>query len=214
MCIRVRLATGLRGSRIGVWSLGAVLSVVMGSAVPLRAEAPIDATDERDEPYVVEGEFVSTGVIERGEFLVRVTDCGACHTPMNPATGTPDMTRRLSGHPAEVVMSAPPRAVGRWSVFFSDTNTAYAGPWGISYATNLTPDVETGIGGWGEQLFVDTMKSGRHLGGEGRPFLPPMPGEAYRYLPEEDLRAMYAYLMTLPAIQNPVPEATPPAPAQ
>ena len=54
------------------------------------------------------------------------------------------------------------------------TNTAFAGPWGVSFTANLTPDKETGLGKWTEEMFIATMRTGRHQG-KGRPMLPPMP---------------------------------------
>jgi hypothetical protein len=52
--------------------------------------------------------------------------------------------------------------------------TAFVGPWGISYTANLTPDSATGIGAWSEAAFINTIRSGKHLG-NGRDILPPMP---------------------------------------
>ena len=58
------------------------------------------------------------------------------------------------------------------------TNTAWSGPWGVSFTANLTPDPETGLGRWTLRNFMDTIRSGRHMG-RGRPILPPMPWTAY-----------------------------------
>jgi hypothetical protein len=82
--------------------------------------------------------------------------------------------------------------------------------WGISYAANLTPDRETGLGAWTEQNFVDTMRTGRHMG-RGRPILPPMPWQMVKNLTDQDLKAVFAYLRTLPTVKNRVPQPTPPA---
>jgi hypothetical protein len=76
----------------------------------------------------------------------------------------------------------------------------------VSYAINLTPDEDTGIGTWTEQVFVNSLKTGRHMG-IGRPIMPPMPWQAYSRMTDEDLRAMYAYLRSVPAKTNKVPEA-------
>ena len=105
-------------------------------------------------------------------------------------------------------MSAPPRLEASWNWAGSATMTAFVGPWGISYAANLTPDKETGIGSWSRQDFVQTMKSGKHVG-VGRPILPPMPWQALASLPEKDLHAIYAYLMAQPPMKNRVPEYVP-----
>ena len=58
--------------------------------------------------------------------------------------------------------------------------------------------------------FVMTIRSGRHLG-RGRPILPPMPLQPIRNLTDDDLRAVFAYLQTLPPIVNDVPDPVLPA---
>jgi hypothetical protein len=92
------------------------------------------------------------------------------------------------------------------------TNTAWAGPWGVSFTANLTPDPETGLGRWTDQQFIDTMRSGRRMG-RGRELLPPMPWQSLTAATDQDLKAIFAYLQSLPAIKNQRPEPTPPAPA-
>ena len=79
----------------------------------------------------------------------------------------------------------------------------------MSYAINLTSDPETGIGKWRESEFVQAIKTGKHLG-VGRPILPPMPWPAYRNLSDADLKAMFAFLKTVPPIKNRAPDAAPP----
>jgi len=140
--------------------------------------------------------------VERGKYFVLVQDCNGCHTPFK--NGEPDMTRMLSGHPQDITITAAPKLPPGWAVSISDTNTAWSGPWGISFTTNLTPDRDTGIGGWTEDMFVKTIRNGKHLGG-GRGLLPPMPWKMYGNLTDADLKAVYAYLKTIPAIRNKVP---------
>jgi len=152
---------------------------------------------------------------KRGEYLVITGGCGDCHTPLKiGANGPePDASRLLSGHPEALVMPpAPKLPAGPWLVVVSATNTAWAGPWGVSFTANLTSDAETGIGRWTAKQFADTMRSGRHLG-VGRPVLPPMPIPAYRNFNDADLAAIYAYLQTVPAVRNRVPQPVPPAEA-
>jgi mono/diheme cytochrome c family protein len=146
---------------------------------------------------------------ERGRYLVTVLACNDCHTPfqLGPQGPEPDMSRMLSGHPEGMVLEPPAAVAGSpWVWFGAGTNTAFAGPWGISYATNLTPDEATGIGIWTAEIFEATMRSGRHWG-QSRPILPPMPWQAYSQLTDEDLHAIYAYLRTIPPIANRVPDA-------
>jgi hypothetical protein len=85
------------------------------------------------------------------------------------------------------------------------TNTAWSGPWGISFTANLTPDAETGLGKWTQQNFTQTIRTGRHMG-RGRPVLPPMPIPMYRNFTDGDLEAIFAYLQSIPAVKNRVPE--------
>ena len=149
---------------------------------------------------------------KRGEYLVTIGLCNDCHTPkkMGPKGPELDTTRLLAGHPAEMVMPPPPALQMPWLATMGATLTAFAGPWGTSYAANLTPDKETGLGNWTEQNFLDAIKTGRHMG-RGRPILPPMPWEMIRQAKPEDLKAIYAYLRTLPPVSNRVPDPTPPA---
>jgi hypothetical protein len=88
--------------------------------------------------------------------------------------------------------------------------TAWSGPWGTSFTANLTPDEETGLGAWTFEQFRDAIRTGRHQG-RGRPILPPMPWFAIKNLTDEDLRSVFAYLQSIPAIRNRVPEPIPPA---
>jgi hypothetical protein len=86
------------------------------------------------------------------------------------------------------------------------TNTAFAGPWGVSYSINLTPDTNTGMGIWTEEMFVRAMRTGRHMG-QSRPILPPMPWPAVAKMTDDDIKALYAYLRSIPPIENLVPDA-------
>jgi hypothetical protein len=149
--------------------------------------------------------------VERGRYLVMTIGCGDCHSPkvMGPNGPVEDQTRLLSGHPAETVLEAPPAPTGSWIASASSDLTAWAGPWGISYPFNLTPDENTGIGSWSEQTFVQAIKTGRHMG-VSRPILPPMPWHFYRNLTEEDLGSIYAFLRTIPPVHNRVPLPVPP----
>lgn len=146
--------------------------------------------------------------LERGKYLVTVLGCNDCHTPMmvGPNGAEPDMSRMLSGHPESLRMPPPPALPdGPWQIVAAGTNTAWSGPWGVSYTANLTPDAETGLGKWSFENFRDTIRSGRHLG-RGRAILPPMPIPMYRHLTDADLEAVYVFLQSIPAIRNQVPE--------
>jgi mono/diheme cytochrome c family protein len=149
--------------------------------------------------------------VERGRYLVTTSGCHDCHTPLKPGLDGPerDMDRMLSGHPETVTM--PPLRAPElpWEVVASATATAWQGPWGVSFTANLTPDPETGLGRWTLQTFKDTIRTGRHMG-RGRPVLPPMPIPMYKHFNDEDLSAIFAYLQSIPAVKNLVPEPLPP----
>lgn len=150
--------------------------------------------------------------VERGRYLVTTGLCNDCHTPwkMGGAGPEPDMSRMLSGHPQDFEVSAAPALAEPWVAAFSATNTAWAGPWGVSFTANLTPDEETGLGGWTEEQFIETLRTGRHLG-RGRALLPPMPVQWIGQMTDADLRAVFAYLRSIPAVKNRVPLPRPPA---
>lgn len=155
--------------------------------------------------------------VKRGEYLVRLGGCNDCHTPfkMGPNGPEPDQSRLLSGHPESLKMPPPPKlGNGPWVWAGAGTNTAFAGPWGVSYTANLTPDRLTGIGIWDEQMFFKTLRTGRHWG-VSRPILPPMPWQNIGQSTDEDLSAIYAYLRSVKPIRNQVPDAViaPPPPA-
>jgi mono/diheme cytochrome c family protein len=146
--------------------------------------------------------------VDRGKYLATIGGCNDCHTPMKMgAQGPePDMSRYLSGHPEDLTIEGGPQLAPPWMWAGSTTNTAFAGPWGVSYAINLTPDKDTGLGLWSEQVFVNALKTGRHMG-VGRPILPPMPWQAYSQMTDEDLKAVFAYLRSIEPRRNQAPEA-------
>ena len=141
--------------------------------------------------------------IERGRYLVTLGVCHDCHTPKG-ADGRPRLDRLLSGHPE----GEPPAPASPGVVTACLTGTCYTGPWGTSFARNLTPDNATGTGKWTESYFIKVLRTG--IRGNGEPLRPLMPWEWYRQLNDDDLKAIFAYLRTLPPISNAVPEDLPP----
>jgi cytochrome c553 len=189
--------------------------------VTLAALAAVCGGGQAGRPDAAAGETshaaTTADAAQRGRYLVDVAACGDCHTPwkMGANGPEPDASMYLAGHPATLKMPDPPKVSEPWMWAAAGTNTAFAGPWGVSYAINITSDEETGIGLWSEQVFVNTLKTGKHMG-VGRPILPPMPWQSYAKMTDDDLKALYAYLKTVPAKKNQAPEsvvAPPPAPA-
>jgi mono/diheme cytochrome c family protein len=122
--------------------------------------------------------------IARGAYLSIVGGCNDCHTP-GTLYGGPDTTRLLSG-----------------------SELGWTGAWGTTYARNLTPDVETGIGSWSEADIIKALKLGQRP--DGSPLLPPMPWPNYSRMTDEDLAALAAYLKSIPAVKHVAPQALAP----
>ncbi len=152
---------------------------------------------------------------KRGEQLVNEGRCNDCHTPTieTPEGLLVDNNRKLSGHPSDSVIPEIPNVdidSEEWMNFLSSLDsTVWAGEWGLSFSANLTPDPNTGIGKWNEEIFLDLMKSGRHVNLK-RGIKPPMPWQDYAKLSNKDLKAIFSYLSTLKPIYNPVPKPVPP----
>jgi hypothetical protein len=149
-------------------------------------------------------------LIKRGRYLTTIGGCNDCHSPkmMTPHGPEPDPTRLFSGHPQTEKL--PQFDNNKEWMHFNHGLTAFNGPWGVSYAANLTPD-DTGIGSWSFEQFKTAITKGKYKGLEGsRDLLPPMPWQMYRNFTEDDLLAVFTYLKSLPPVNNLVP--TPIAP--
>jgi hypothetical protein len=148
-------------------------------------------------------------LIERGKYLVTISGCNDCHSPkiMSAHGPEPDPSRLLSGHIQDEKLPPMHTNAGKdgW-VNFNMNTTAAVGPWGVSFAANLTPD-ETGIGTWTFEQFKTAIQKGKYKGlEESRMLLPPMPWQVYKNIKEDDLKAIYVYLKSLPPINNLVPQ--------
>lgn len=124
------------------------------------------------------------GLVERGRYLAITMGCNDCHTP-GTLFGGPDFSRALAG-----------------------SELGWRGPWGISFARNLTPDPETGLGAWTADEIANTLRTGVRK--NGKVLLPPMPWPNTSQMSESDLRALVAYLRSLPPVKHAVPDAQPP----
>jgi hypothetical protein len=148
-----------------------------------------------------------------GEHLVLIAGCHDCHTPkkMTPQGPDIDFSLALSGHPAKLpVPDVNRKDMESKGYAVTQTLTAWVGPWGVSFAANLTPD-PTGIGEWDENNFRTVLRKGKHKGIETeRSLLPPMPWQMYQNMTDEEISAIYSYLKTLKPIQNIVPQPLPP----
>jgi mono/diheme cytochrome c family protein len=122
--------------------------------------------------------------LARGEYLTTIMGCNDCHTP-GTFYGAPDFGRKLAG-----------------------SELGWVGPWGTTFARNLTPDAETGLGSWSEADIVKTIRTGQRA--DGSEVLPPMPWPMYTNLSDDDAYSIAAYLKSLPPVSHKVPDKLPP----
>jgi hypothetical protein len=199
----------MNAKRIVVGVVGAASAVVLfvgaGEAKPAAKPADPKAAAKPMEMKA------SPEMVKRGGYLVAITGCGDCHTPMKmgPMGPVPDMERMLSGHPEGA--PDPAGTLGKGDIAMTGTDlTSWKQPFGLVYTRNLTPD-KTGLGDWTEDQFVKTMRTGRHQG-EGRAILPPMPWFDFYNMTDDDLKAVFAFLRTIKPIKNTVPDPKVPPP--
>ena len=156
---------------------------------PLQDYAEVDATTILDAPAPVPGSFAPEHLyqVRRGEYLVELLGCGACHTD-GALDGVPDFDRALAG---------------------SRIGIAYSNPLGtdrpgVIYPANLTPDEETGIGAWSDIQIARAIRAGlgRHAGNQ----IAAMPWQGYAKLTQEDMTAMVAYLRSIKPVSHKVPD--------
>lgn len=195
--------------------LTGIMGLLAGTIVLLEASCTMQA-EKKTDVLTQSKELTHGELVTRGKYLTTIGSCNDCHSPkkFGPKGMSLDEDRLFSGHPeGSVIPPVDAKALkpGSWVLFAGDL-TAAVGPWGISYSANLTPDSTTGIGAWSEETFVKTLRTGKHLGQEGgRPILPPMPWEMVKQMTDEDLKAVYTYLQSLPPVKNRVPAPVPPA---
>ena len=158
--------------------------------------------------------------VKWGERLVTICGCNDCHTPkkMGPNGPENDMSLTLSGHPGQMPPPAfDSKEAAKKGLIVTQTFTAWTGPWGTTFAANLTSD-STGIGGWKEEQFLKALHEKKWMGLDNtRPLMPPMSMMPAVEMHDDELKAIFAYLKTTPPVKNVIPEAVllpPPPPAK
>jgi hypothetical protein len=147
-------------------------------------------------------------LVQMGEYLVTIMGCNDCHSPKRMGSMGPEIIPELmlSGYPSDrpIEKFEDPKIKQGFAMFYPDL-TAAAGPWGISFSGNLTPD-ETGIGNWTEEQFKIALTQGKFKGLEnGRMLLPSMPWLNYKNMKDEDIKAIFLYLKSIKPVKNIVP---------
>lgn len=163
------------------------------------------APDPDQKPFVKKD---SAELVQYGKYLVTITGCNDCHTPKKMGPKGPELIEELllSGFQGKnAIPEFDKEKTQKGFAEMSPDMTAAAGPWGISFAANLTPD-ETGIRNWTFEQFKTAMTQGKYKGmANGRPLLPPMPWFNFTEMKDEDLQAIFAYLKSIKPVENVVP---------
>jgi hypothetical protein len=198
-------------------ALGAILMVGVSAIVACNGASNTSDRSEGMTPTsnqpVQTASLSGADQIARGHYLVSIMGCNDCHSPkvMTPQGPVADTTRLLSGHPSKMPIGAVDQNTSKEWLLFSPNLTAFVGPWGTSYAANISSS-ESGIGNWTEEQFFRAIREGKYKGlANSRPLLPPMPWQEFRHATDEDLSAIFAYLKSTPPVDNVVPAAAPPA---
>ncbi len=172
-----------------------------------------ESNENKDQATNEKKELSQDELIKRGEYLVTLGGCNDCHSPKNmsdPNFAVIEATM-LSGYPADRPVQIPKKADMQkgWMMMGMD-GTSAAGPWGVSFSANLTPD-PTGIGNWTLDQFKKAIREGKFKGMDGgRMLLPPMPWFNYAKATDEDLQAIFTYLKSIKPVKNLVPAPIPP----
>lgn len=161
------------------WTRWTALLSTLAALVAIAATLSCATTAQKAPAPMTQADKVA-----RGEYLTTIMGCNDCHTP-GTFFGSPDFSRKLSG-----------------------SELGWVGPWGTTYARNLTPDPQNGIGAWSEDDIVKTIRTGQRA--DGTPVLPPMPWPMYTNLTDDDAYSIAAYLKSLPAVSHKVPTKLPP----
>lgn len=147
-------------------------------------------------------------LVKRGEYLVTIMGCDDCHSPKRMGPQGPELVpgKRFSGFPGD--FKTPPldsnATKNGWVSLWADLTSA-VGPWGQTYAANITSD-STGIGTWTEAQFKKAFTEGKYKGlDNARPLMPPMPWQNFRNMKDEDVKAIFAFLKSTQPVNNVVP---------
>jgi mono/diheme cytochrome c family protein len=149
--------------------------LALGSTILIISGAALVAASLQ--PVVVHAESAEAA---RGGYLVRLAGCTDCHTPGH-FLGKPDMSRYLAGSDVGFEVPGVGTVVGR----------------------NLTPDKETGIGGWTLEQIIIAIRTG--IRPDGRVLSPIMPWQAYAGMGQADVEAIAFFLKTLPPVKRHIP---------
>ncbi len=182
-------ARSLAGGIIGVVGAVAFIALALGASVPAPAShrGPSAAAGQGSPATATSTSTQAARAmrVARGDYLATTMGCKDCHTP-GYFYGASDRTRELSG-----------------------SELGWSGPWGTSYPSNLTPDIQTGLGSWSDADIVRAIRTG--IRPDRTVLRPPMPWPNFAVLTDDDVNAIVAYLRTLKPIRHQELPALPPS---
>src|SRR5215470_4041698 len=187
------------------------IAALMAASAFLFTQCTNEQKPAAEEPAVAKANFGGfESQVKWGERLVTICGCNDCHTPkkMGPNGPENDNSLMLSGHPAQQPPAAfDSKEAAKKGLVITQSFTSWTGPWGTTYAVNLTSD-STGIGMWNEAQFIKALKEKKWMGLDGtRPLMPPMSMMPATEMNDDELKAIFAYLKTTPPVKNVIPLA-------
>jgi hypothetical protein len=178
---------------IGIAIVIAAVSCLPGATGKEKEEAPVITADS---------------LVKRGSYLVTTMLCDDCHSPKRMGPQGPELIpeRRLSGFiQTNKIPTVNTAEIRKGWVMFNEDLTAAVGPWGVSFAANLTSDA-SGIGNWSFDQFKTAIRDGKAKGlNANRSLLPPMPWTNIRNANDEDLKAIFTFLKSTKPVRNIIP---------
>jgi len=155
---------------------------------PLQDYEEVEATTVLDAPSAEPGKFAPENLaqVQRGEYLVELLGCGACHTD-GALEGVPNFDRSLAGSSIGIAYTSP----------LNEQRP------GILFPPNLTPDEKTGLGLWSDRQIENAIRAGigRHSGRR----IAIMPWQGYTRMTPEDVSSIVAYLRSIKPVSHQVP---------
>lgn len=170
-------------------ALGGLLALIGLVATPPAADAIPPRQDD---------------ILARGQYLATVASCGGCHTPYSSEFYPPDTLEKMQKISFEAESALDE------SMWLAGGRPFVLGPAGTIYSSNLTSDMETGLGAWTDAEIKTAITKG--IRRDGSSMYPLMPYPRYAEMAESDLDALVAYLRSIAPISNLVepPANTPP----
>lgn len=173
--------------KVSLFVSGLFLILISAVVAPVKASADRQST-----------------VLEQGKYIVSIAGCNDCHTNLKPDYMVDPKTWTMAQ--LQTIAFNAKDALDEKDKYMAGGRLFDLGPAGKVFSANLTPDVETGIGGWTDEQIKVAIRTGQRP--SGRILVPVMPYHSLNSIADADLDAVVAYLRSIPAVKNAVPEPT------